>query len=606
VARQDHTFGVLKLSLYSSRYDFEFVPVAGSTWTDSGSANCHNSSTPPPTAPAAPTGLTVTGTSASQVGMSWTASTGQDVAGYRVYRNGSATPLNSSLVPTTGYTDSTVAGGTTYSYAVTAVNTSGVESTRSAAASATTPSAPPGSLVLDVPVRTGADDAEEASSGAVDLSSSDLELVTDGTAQTVGMRFPGVAVPAGATISNAYVQFQVDETPSAATSLTVAGQAGDNAPAFTTAASNVSSRPRTTSAVSWVPATWPTVGARGADQRTPNLASVVQEIVSRPGWVGGNALALIVTGSGRRTAEASESGANLAPVLHIEYSSGAQGPANAAPVVGAGPDRAVTRPTAASLAGSVTDDGLPGPPASLTATWTTVSGPGTVAFANAGAASTTATFGAAGSYVLRLTGSDGQLQAADEVAVTVSDPGFPPGAVVLDAPVRISADDAEERTSTGAVTLSSGDLNLGQDGANAQTVGLRFTGVALPRGATVTAAWVQFQVDEASTATASLTVTGAASDNAGSFTTTGRTVSARPRTAASVTWAPPAWPTVGARTGEQRTPDLTAVLQEIVDRPGWAGGNALVLMVTGSGERTAESVDGGAARAPVLHIEYTM
>jgi fibronectin type 3 domain-containing protein len=604
VARQDHTFGVLKLSLYSSRYDFEFVPVAGSTWTDSGSANCHNSSTSPPTAPAAPTGLTVTGTSASQVGLSWTASTGQDVAGYRVYRNGSATPLNSSLVLTTGYTDSTVAGGTTYSYTVTAVNTSGVESTRSAAVSATTPSAPPGSLVLDVPVRQGADDAEEASSGAVDLSSSDLELVTDGSAQTVGMRFPGVAVPAGATISNAYVQFQVDETPSAATSLTVAGQAGDNAPGFTTAASNVSSRPRTSAAVSWVPATWPTVGARGADQRTPNLVSVVQEIVSRPGWVGGNALALIVTGSGRRTAEASESGANLAPVLHIEYSSGPQGPANTAPVVSAGPDRAVTRPNAASLAGSVTDDGLPNPPASVTATWTKVSGPGTVAFASATAVSTTATFGAAGSYVLRLTGSDGHLQAADEVAVTVSDPGSPPGVVALDAPVRTSADDAEERTTTGAVTLSSGDLNLGQDGANAQTAGLRFTGVTLPRGATVTTAWVQFQVDEASTATASLTVTGAASDNAASFTTTARSISARPRTAASATWAPPAWPTVGARTAEQRTPDLTAVLQEIVDRPGWAGGNALVLMVTGSGERTTESVDGGAARAPVLHIEY--
>ena len=39
------------------------------------------------------------------------------------------------------------------------------------------------------------------------------------------------------------------------------------------------------------------------------------------------------------------------------------GPANAAPVVSAGPDRTVTRPAAASLAGSVTDDGLPNPPA---------------------------------------------------------------------------------------------------------------------------------------------------------------------------------------------------------------------------------------------------
>ena len=605
VARQDKTFGVLKLSLYGSRYDWQFMPVAGSTWSDAGSANCHNSSTPPPAAPAAPTGLTVTSASASQVGLSWTASTGPDVAGYRVYRDASAAPLNSSLVTTTGFTDGTVAGGTTYSYAVSAVNASGVESNRSAAASATTPSAPPGSGVLDVPVRAGADDAEEAATGAVDLSSSDLELVTDGTAQTVGMRFTVVTVPAGATISNAYVQFQVDETSSAATSLTVTGEAADNPSAFTTAVRNISSRPRTASAVGWVPAAWPTVGARGADQRTPNLASVVQEIVARPGWAGGNALALIVTGSGRRTAEAFESGASLAPVLHIEYSSGSSGPTNTVPVVSAGPDRTVTRPGAASLAGSVTDDGLPNPPAQVTPTWTTVSGPGTVTFADAGAASTTATFGAAGNYVLRLTGSDSQLQATDDVAIAVSDPVPPSGATVLEVPVRISADDAEERASTGAVTLSSGDLNLGQDGANAQTAGLRFTGVGLPRNATVIAAWVQFQVDEASTATAGLTVTGAAADNASAFTTTARNISARPTTTASVSWAPAAWPTVGARAAEQRTPNLAAVLQEIVARPGWVSGNALVLMVSGWAERTAESVDGGALRAPVLHIEYT-
>ena len=703
VARQDNTFGVLKLSLYGSRYDWQFMPVAGSTWSDAGSANCHNSSTPP-AAPAAPTGLTVTSASTSQVGLSWTASTGPDVAGYRVYRNGSATPLNGSQVPTTGYTDGTVAGGTTYSYTVTAVNTSGVESARSAAVSVTTPSAPPGSGVLDVPVRAGPDDAEEAASGAVDLSSSDLELVTDGTAQTVGMRFTGVAVPAGATISSAYVQFQVDEVPSATTSLTVAGQAADNPPAFTTAVRNISSRPRTTAAVGWVPAAWPTVGARGLDQRTPNLASVVQEIVSRPLWSSGNALALIVTGSGRRTAEAFESGASLAPVLHIDYSSGSQGPTNSAPVVSAGadaavtrpaaaslagsgtddgvpnppaqvtttwtkvsgpgtvtfadaaaasttatfsasgsyvlrltgsdgqlqatddvavtvsdaapgnvapvvtagPDRTVTRPAAASLAGSVTDDGLPNPPAQVTTTWTKVSGPGTVTFDNANAASTTATFGSAGNYFLRLTGSDSQLQATDDVAIVVSDPVPPPGATTLEVPVRTSADDAEERTTTGAVTLTSGDLNLGQDGANAQTAGLRFTGVTLPRGARISTAWVQFQVDEASTSTASLTVVGAAADNAGAFTTAAGSISTRPRTAATVTWAPPTWPTVGARTAEQRTPNLAAVLQEIVDRPGWLGGNALVLLVTGSGERTAESVDGGALRAPVLHIEYTL
>jgi hypothetical protein len=69
-----------------------------------------------------------------------------------------------------------------------------------------------------------------------------------------------------------------------------------------------------------VPAQWPTVGARGAAQRTPNLAPVLQEVVDRPGWSGGGALVLVITGSGARVAEAFDG--TFAPILHIEYTAG--------------------------------------------------------------------------------------------------------------------------------------------------------------------------------------------------------------------------------------------------------------------------------------------
>ena len=39
--RNADTFGVLKLTLNSGGYDWEFVPVAGETFTDSGSDSCH-------------------------------------------------------------------------------------------------------------------------------------------------------------------------------------------------------------------------------------------------------------------------------------------------------------------------------------------------------------------------------------------------------------------------------------------------------------------------------------------------------------------------------------------------------------------------------------
>ena len=126
-----------------------------------------------------------------------------------------------------------------------------------------------------------------------------------------------MTVPKGATITNAYVQFTVDEVTTAAASLIVAGQATDNATTFTTALRNISSRARTSAITAWAPAGWPTVGVAGEAQRTSNLSAVAQEIVNRTGWAEGNAMAFIITGNGKRTAEAFEGTAK--PVLHIEY-----------------------------------------------------------------------------------------------------------------------------------------------------------------------------------------------------------------------------------------------------------------------------------------------
>jgi len=56
----------------------------------------------------------------------------------------------------------------------------------------------------------------------------------------------------------------------------------------------------------------------------------------------------------------------------------------------------------------------------MTHSWSVVSGPGTVTFSAPPALSTTASFSASGSYVLRLTVSDGALTASDVVSVTVN------------------------------------------------------------------------------------------------------------------------------------------------------------------------------------------
>lgn len=82
-------------------------------------------------------------------------------------------------------------------------------------------------------------------------------------------------------------------------------------------------------------------------------------------------------------------------------------------------------------------------------------------------------------------------------------------------------------------------------------------------------------------------------------------ISFRARPTATIDWEPVPWTTVGEAEPDQQTPDIASIIQEIVDRPGWSGGNSLVVIVTGRGQRVAESYNGDAAAAPLLHVEYT-
>ena len=179
---------------------------------------------------------------------------------------------------------------------------------------------PPGSGTLDQRITVGSDDAEESATGSYAGTSSDLELVNDGNNQLVGLRFPNLAIPKGSTITKAYVQFETDEAQSEATALTIRGQAADNPATFSSATKMSTRTTRTNAAATWNPAAWTTVGQAGTNQRTTDLSPVVQEIVNRTGWTPGNALALIITGTGHRTARAYEGSAPGAPLLHLEYS----------------------------------------------------------------------------------------------------------------------------------------------------------------------------------------------------------------------------------------------------------------------------------------------
>ena len=174
--------------------------------------------------------------------------------------------------------------------------------------------------------------------------------------------------------------------------------------------------------------------------------------------------------------------------------------------------------------------------------------------------------------------------------------------------IRISEgfDDAEENTVTGKVNRGSSDLELADQGRHNQLIGMRFNDLVIPQGAKITNASIQFQVDETHSGDSDLLIRGQAADDASPFTKARRNISSRKQTSSVVEWEPLPWTRVGEAGLDQQTPDITAIVQEIIDRPGWFSGNSLVLLISGSGTRTAESYNGDAAGAPLLHVEYTL
>ena len=174
---------------------------------------------------------------------------------------------------------------------------------------------PRGTAATVILLAAGHDDAEERSDGSMYLDSSDLELVEDDSPQMVGLRFTDIQLEPGDEVLDARIQFTVNEESSAPTELQIQSEAADNSSRFKGKTYSISSRTRSKAAVSWAPDAWPTVGVSAADQQTPNLATIVNEVVKRPGWKPGNAIAFIISGMGRRTASSYDNQPAKAPKL---------------------------------------------------------------------------------------------------------------------------------------------------------------------------------------------------------------------------------------------------------------------------------------------------
>ncbi len=177
-------------------------------------------------------------------------------------------------------------------------------------------------------------------------------------------------------------------------------------------------------------------------------------------------------------------------------------------------------------------------------------------------------------------------------------------------------DDVEEEgptgTNPGVIYATSGDIELTYDlespTTGNQKVGLRFNGLNIPQGTTITNAYIDFTAESAdspndNTSETKLLIKAEASDNAPAIPNTIDYITNRTLTSASAVWKPVSWVTGSV----YATPDLTTVVQELVDRSGWVTTNSSMLfIIVGDGSRTAASYDGASSDAPVLYISFSL
>ena len=170
----------------------------------------------------------------------------------------------------------------------------------------------------------------------------------------------------------------------------------------------------------------------------------------------------------------------------------------------------------------------------------------------------------------------------DDIALVVADPE-----PITEWLSPAGSDDAEEHVLDGGImeTLISTDLELGHEGtaspASQQIVGIRWVGIGIPKGATITEAWVQFSADDINNGYHALPVSQVIEGELGStpetFSGVSGSISSRAATNTQVVWDIPRWTTVHLRGPGERTPDLSSIIQELVNQPDWSG-EAIVLM----------------------------
>jgi hypothetical protein len=175
-------------------------------------------------------------------------------------------------------------------------------------------------VTVTLPVLSGADDVNEVA-GEIAANGSDLWLGNGNstTASFAGLRFANVAIPNGATITSAHLEVNALGTQWHRLNFEFAMEAAATSASFTTSPPSqralLAPRVAHSSDSQWVGDTWYPLN---------DIGPLLQAAVNQAGWNAGNAVALVLRGTGglwgRKFAHAFESDSARAPRLVVTYS----------------------------------------------------------------------------------------------------------------------------------------------------------------------------------------------------------------------------------------------------------------------------------------------
>ena len=121
-------------------------------------------------------------------------------------------------------------------------------------------------------------------------NSSDFDLPYDpnGFTQTIAIRYPSITT-SKTTIQNATIKMHIKEAGSGDVVIKISGEKQGNSSAFATTSYDITNRTKTDNSVLWnIPNS-----AVGQVLTTPDLSTIVQEIMDLPSWSSGNSICLI-------------------------------------------------------------------------------------------------------------------------------------------------------------------------------------------------------------------------------------------------------------------------------------------------------------------------